>query len=144
MGGKGHIQGPSAVRAFASLLSCATVPLGEDGCDCPAIDLLPTLKGLNSLLFEGAAITGFVESMRAESRQDPSERLLSRAVHEGHCFIPTLLAPEASDDRRDKPASSSQKAGSCGSLSSKRVNSFPSLPEAFLSDDRFAAMGVDV
>merc|ERR1719198_631971 len=70
--GKGHIVGPSAVRAFASLLACAPVPLGKDGACCSAIELLPTLRRLDALLFEDAPVSSFIEAMRAESQCDPA------------------------------------------------------------------------
>merc|ERR1712032_965424 len=142
--GKGHIQGPSAVHAFASLMSCATAPLGEDGRDCAAIDILPTLKGLDALLFHGGTIKDFVENMRAESRQDPSERLLSRAVHEGLCFMPTLLVPDTTGDRQDRVKVLKQRNCPMPSVSTKKVPPLPSLAEAFLSDDKLAAIGIDV
>jgi len=131
--GKGHIQGPSAVRAFASVMSRAMVPLGQDGQRCPAIDLLPTLSGLNALLFDDGKVDDFVDGMRAESQQDPSERLLSRNVRDGFAFIPTLLTPEASEAESTRLAPLT-----------KKVPSMPSLPEAFLSDDKLAALGIDV
>merc|ERR1712232_556246 len=131
--GKGHIQGPSAVRAFASVMSRAMVPLGQDGQRCPAIDLLPTLSGLNALLFDDGKVDDFVDGMRAESQQDPSERLLSRSVRGGFAFIPTLLTPEASEAESTRLAPLTKKAPS-----------MPSLPEAFLSDDKLAALGIDV
>merc|ERR1712187_432702 len=92
--GKGHIQGPSTIHAFASLLSNAMVPLGAGGSPCCAIDLLPCLKGLEALLNQRITVREFVDSMRMESQHDQSERLLSREVHDGVAFIPTLLAPE--------------------------------------------------
>jgi len=131
--GKGHIQGPSAIHAFASLLSHAMVPLGPGGDLCSAIDLLPTLKGLEALLTRGSTVQEFVDSMRMESQQDPSERLLSRDVHDGVAFIPTLLAPE-------KVLATPARAGAL----KKKSSSFNSLAEPFLSDDRLAAMGIDV
>merc|ERR1711988_1316068 len=133
--GKGHIQGPSAVRAFASLLACARVPLGSDGTCCPAIELLPTLRGLDALLFEGAPVNGFIQAVRAESQCDPAEKLLSRAVYDGLAFIPTLLAPEAVEHTREGMPSNPLK---------KKVATWPSLAEPFLPDDRLAAIGIDV
>merc|ERR1712151_1021755 len=63
--GKGHIQGPSAVRAFASLLTRAPVPFGDSGNMCTALELLPTLRGLHSLLFQGGHVKDFISSMQA-------------------------------------------------------------------------------
>merc|ERR1712217_34600 len=98
--GKGHIQGPSTIKAFAALLSHAMVPLGPEGELCRATDLLPTLKGLDALLSQECSVQDFVESMHAESQQDPSERLLSAEVYDGFAFIPSLLAePFLADDR---------------------------------------------
>merc|ERR1712193_142669 len=125
--GKGHIQGPSAIKAFAALLSHAMVPFGPAGELCRAIDLLPTLRGLDALLTQECSVLDFVESMRAESQQDPSERLLSSDVYDGLAFIPSLLAPEKAVGGLKKKASSGN-----------------SLAEPFLADDRLAAMGIDV
>merc|ERR1712048_748413 len=124
--GKGHIQGPSTIKAFAALLSHAMVPFGPAGELCRAIDLLPTLRGLDALLTQECPVQDFVESMRAESQQDPSERLLSSDVYDGLAFIPSLLAPEK--------ATGGLKKGGSGN----------SLAEPFLADDRLAAMGIDV
>jgi glycerol-3-phosphate dehydrogenase (NAD+) len=131
--GKGHIQGPSTIKAFASLLSHAMVPLGPGGKRCSAIDLLPALKGLRALLTQESIVQEFVDSMRVESQQDPSERLLSREVHDGMAFIPTLLAPE-------KAFAPLSRAGTL----KKKSSSFNSLAEPFLCDDKLAAMGIDV
>jgi glycerol-3-phosphate dehydrogenase (NAD+) len=137
--GKGHIQGPSAVRAFTSLLASAEVPLGPDGAMCLALDLLPTLRSLHAVLFEGATIEAFVEGVRAESREDPSEKLLSKAVNEGRAFIPTLLVPEERTG-----AVLSRKGASCPeALSMKIRQPEPRIAEAFLSDDQLAALGID-
>jgi len=123
--GKGVIQGVSAVRAFTMLLACAPVPLGPDGSLCSAIDLLPTLRGLNDLLFHGATVEGFVNSMWREMQQDPADRLLSRATRDGLAFIPTLLNP-------------SPEAAAPSAIGLQK------LPEPFLSDDKLASMGIDV
>jgi len=127
--GKGVIQGVSAVRAFTMLLACAPVPLGPQGKPCSAIDLLPTLKGLNKLLFDDGSVEHFVDSLWKEMKQDPAERLLSRATRDGLAFIPTLLTAESgeSTDGRYDTAIGVRK-----------------LPEPFLSDDKLASMGIDV
>jgi glycerol-3-phosphate dehydrogenase (NAD+) len=125
--GKGHIVGVSAVKAFHSLLANAMVPLGPGGRMCPAIDFLLTLRGLHGVLFEESSISDFVEGMRLESLEDPAETLLSSEVQDGLAFIPTLLAPDA-------------VATSChGRSEMKKV-----LSEPFLSDDKLAAIGIDV
>jgi len=128
--GKGVIQGVSAVRAFTSLLACAPVPLGPGGARCSAIDLLPMLRGLNSLLFHGGTAENFVNSLWKQVEQDPADRLLSRETREGVAFIPTLLNPPSEDSRGDQ--SPSLRLGAV------------KLPEPFLSDDKLAAMGIDV
>ncbi|CAE7247330.1 GPDHC1 [Symbiodinium natans] len=125
--GKGVIQGVSAVRAFTTLLACAPVPLGSDGSRCLAIDLLPTLRGLNDLLFHGGTAEQFVERMWREVQQDPAERLLSRATRDGLAFIPTLLHPT-----QGGVDASAVKIGDL------------KLPEPFLSDDKLAVLGIDV
>merc|ERR1719284_1178697 len=83
--------------------------------------------GLDALLTQECSVQDFVESMRAESQQDPSERLLSADVYDGLAFIPSLLAPEKANGGLKKKASSGN-----------------SLAELFLADDRLAAMGIDV
>lgn len=132
--GKGVIQGVSAVRAFTSLLASAPVPLGPGGTTCPAIDVLPTLCGLNDLLFHGASVGDFVEGMWRETQQDPAERLLSRSTREGAAFIPTLLSPVL-----DAP-----EAPIVEKLTNKKTVGVVRLPEPFLSDDQLSAMGIDV
>jgi len=126
--GKGHIVGVSAVKAFHSLLANAMVPLGTDGSLCPAVEVLPTLRNLHGVLFEGSSIPDFVEGMRLESLEDPAETLLSSEVQDGVAFIPGLLAPDAAG------------VPSCRSRSQIRKN----LTEPFLSDDKLAAIGIDV
>merc|ERR1712187_552876 len=74
----------------------------------------------------------FVDSMRAESQQDPSERLLSSDVYDGLAFIPSLLAPE-------KAIGGLKRSGSGNSFGSGN-----SLSEPFMADDQLAAMGIDV
>lgn len=133
--GKGVIQGVSAVRAFTQLLACAGVPLGPEGRLCPAIDLLPTLQGLNKLLFHGGSACEFVKTMWQEVQQDPAERLLSRATRDGLAFIPTLLAPEAAPEEDEHGPDGSSTPTALGVLK---------LPEPFLSDDKLAALGIDV
>ncbi|CAE8587502.1 unnamed protein product [Polarella glacialis] len=130
--GKGVIQGVSAVRAFTMLLACAPVPLG-DGKTGPAVELLPTLQGLNKLLFHGGRVEEFVAGMWQEMQQDPAERLLSRATREGAAFIPTLLSPVAMDEADGAPRPIIKTA--LGILK---------LPLPFLSDDKLASMGIDV
>jgi hypothetical protein len=126
--GKGHIVGVSAVKAFHSLLANAMVPLGTDGSLCPAVEVLPTLRNLHGVLFEGSSIPDFVEGMRLESLEDPAETLLSSEVQDGVAFIPGLLAPDAAG------------VPSCRIRSQIRKN----LTEPFLSDDKLAAIGIDV
>jgi len=125
--GKGHIVGVSAVKAFHSLLANAMVPLGPDGELCPALDFLVTLRGLHEVLFEEHSIPDFVEGMRKGGCTDPAETLLSSDVQDGLAFIPTLLAPDA-------------VAPSHRGRSEMRKN----LSEPFLSDDKLAAVGIDV
>merc|ERR1712118_281551 len=125
--GKGHIVGVSAVKAFHSLLANAMVPLGPGGTLRPALDFLLTLRGLHAVLFEGSSVPDFVEGMRLESLEDPADTLLSSEVQDGLAFIPTLLAPDA-------------VAPSCRGRSEVRKN----LSEPFLSDDKLAAIGIDV
>merc|ERR1719388_649486 len=122
--GKGHIVGVSAVKAFHSLLANAMVPLGTDGSLCPAVEVLPTLRNLHGVLFEGLSVPDFVEGMRLESLEDPAETLLSPEVQDGVAFIPTLLAPEA--------------------VVPPRKGLRKNLSEPFLSDDKLAAIGIDV
>jgi glycerol-3-phosphate dehydrogenase (NAD+) len=126
--GKGHIVGVSAVKAFHSLLANAMVPLGPGGKLCPALDFLLTLRGLHGVLFEGSSVSEFVQGMRLESLEDPAETLLSSEVQDGLAFIPTLLAPDA--------VAPSHGRGHRGT----RKN----LSEPFLSDDKLAAIGIDV
>eukprot|EP00746_Dinoflagellata_sp_MGD_P168179 gnl/MRDRNA2_/MRDRNA2_99422_c0_seq1.p1 gnl/MRDRNA2_/MRDRNA2_99422_c0~~gnl/MRDRNA2_/MRDRNA2_99422_c0_seq1.p1 ORF type:complete len:582 (+),score=110.30 gnl/MRDRNA2_/MRDRNA2_99422_c0_seq1:66-1748(+) len=124
--GKGHIVGVAAVKAFHSLLANAMVPLGPDGELVPAIDFLVTLRGLHQVLFEGCSVPDFVSGMRQECRfEDPAETLLSPEVQDGLAFIPTLLAPEAV-------------------APSRRGGMKKNLSEPFLSDDKLAAIGIDV
>merc|ERR1711988_1819729 len=125
MGGKGVIQGVSAVRAFTMLLACAPVPLGSEGKPCLAIDLLPTLRGLSDLLFNGRSVEHFVASMWKEMQQDPAERLLSRATRDGLAFVPSLLTPT-------------------GESAEPSAIGVRKMPEPFLSDDKLASMGIDV
>merc|ERR1712118_406037 len=100
---------------------------GKDGSMCPAVEVLPTLRNLHGVLFEGSSIPDFVEGMRLESLEDPAETLLSTEVQDGLAFIPTLLAPDAVAD-------------SGLGRSKMRKN----LSEPFLSDDKLAAIGIDV
>merc|ERR1712118_533324 len=98
---------------------------GKDGSMCPAVEVLPTLRNLHGVLFEGSSIPDFVEGMRLESLEDPAETLLSSEVQDGLAFIPTLLAPDAvlpSQNGMKKVLSSSGM---------KKV-----LSEPFLSDDK--------
>merc|ERR1719388_306970 len=122
--GKGHIVGVSAVKAFHSLLANAMVPLGSGGELCPALDLLVTLRGLHEVLFEERAIPDFVSGMRKESCRDPAETLLSSEVQDGLAFNPTLLAPDA--------------------VAPLHRGMRKILSEPFLSDDKLAAIGIDV
>merc|ERR1711904_206834 len=123
----GHIVGVSAVKAFHSLLANAMVPLGTDGSLCPAVEVLPTLRNLHGVLFAGSSIPDFVESMRLESLEDPAETLLSSEVQDGLVFIPTLLAPDA-----------------VAPTHKSRSEMRKTLSEPFLSDDKLAAIGIDV
>merc|ERR1712193_597858 len=100
---------------------------GSGGELCPALDLLVTLRGLHEVLFEERAIPDFVSGMRKESCRDPAETLLSPEVQDGLAFIPTLLAPDAVVPLR---------TGRCGM---RKI-----LSEPFLSDDKLAAVGIDV
>merc|ERR1712118_597676 len=126
--GKGHIVGVAAVKAFHSLLANAMVPLGLNGELVPAIDFLVTLRGLHEVLFEGCSVADFVSGMRQECKfEDPAETLLSPEVQDGLAFIPTLLAPDAVAPSR---------TGRCGM---RKI-----LSEPFLSDDKLAAVGIDV
>merc|ERR1719191_1856401 len=65
--------------------------------------------------------------MRKGGCTDPAETLLSSDVQDGLAFIPTLLAPDA-------------VAPSHRGRSEMRKN----LSEPFLSDDKLAAVGIDV
>merc|ERR1712139_213537 len=103
------------------------VPLGPSCTLCPAIGFLPTLRNLHGVLFEGSSISDFVEGMRLESLEDPAETLLSAEVQDGLAFIPTLLAPDAAAPSRR------------GRSEMKKV-----LSEPFLTDDKLAAIGIDV
>lgn len=129
--GKGHIVGVSAVKAFHALLANAMVPLGPEGALRPALDLLVTLRGLHGVLFEGLSVPDFVDRMRLESLEDPAETLLSLDVQDGLAFIPTLLAPDAVAPSRRVH---------CEVRTGMRKN----LSEPFLSDDKLAAIGIDV
>merc|ERR1712159_965579 len=100
---------------------------GTDGSSCPAVEVLPTLRGLHGVLFEGSSIPDFVEGMRLESLEDPAETLLSPEVQDGMAFIPTLLAPEAVVPSHR------------GHGEMRKV-----LSEPFLSDDKLASIGIDV
>merc|ERR1711904_125611 len=80
--------------------------------------------------FEGCSVPGFVSGMRQECKfEDPAETLLSPEVQDGLAFIPTLLAPDA--------VAPSRRGGM------KKSPSY-SLSEPFLSDDKLAAIGIDV
>lgn len=119
-------MGVAAVKAFHSLLANAMVPLGPDGEVVPAINFLVTLRGLYEVLFEGCSISDFVNNMRKECRfEDPAETLLSPEVQDGLAFIPTLLVPDAVAPAR-------------------RGEMRKNLSEPFLSDDKLAAVGIDV
>merc|ERR1712118_29542 len=127
----GHIVGVSAVKAFHALLANAMVPLGPEGALRPALDLLVTLRGLHGVLFEGLSVPDFVDRMRLESLEDPAETLLSLEVQDGLAFIHTLLAPDAVAPSRRVH---------CEVRTGMRKN----LSEPFLSDDKLAAIGIDV
>merc|ERR1711985_82493 len=82
--------------------------------------------------FEGCSVPGFVAGMRKECRfEDPAETLLSLEVQDGLAFIPTLLAPDAVAPSRRVH---------CEVRTGVRKN----LSEPFLSDDKLAAIGIDV
>merc|ERR1712159_828607 len=108
---------------------------GTDGSSCPAVEVLPTLRGLHGVLFEGSSIPDFVEGMRLESLEDPAETLLSPAVQDGLAFIPALLAPDAV-----MPSSMGHGGMKKNFSEPKNLN----LAEPFLSDDKLAAAGIDV
>merc|ERR1712072_803715 len=106
------------------------VPLGLNGELVPAIDFLVTLRGLHEVLFEGCSVADFVSGMRQECKfEDPAETLLSPEVQDGLAFIPTLLTPDA--------VAPSRRGGM------KKSPSY-NLSEPFLSDDKLAAIGIDV